>query len=174
MDYYPSGWHRGLILPKHRIRAEKALGRPLPKGAEVHHADGSKRPDAPLVICQDKDYHYLLHIRQRVRDAGGDPSRDRLCRYCGPLPIADFTPAKNKIGGVRNACRSCVRAISLQSRQARRASQDRRSRRYTEYDRALIVGGALSNSDLASLLGRSVEAIKTERQRIHLRQNRGR
>jgi hypothetical protein len=51
----------------HRRRAEKALGKPLPPGAEVHHADGSMRDDAPLVICQDRAYHMLLHKRMRER-----------------------------------------------------------------------------------------------------------
>lgn len=51
----------------HRRRAELALGKPLPRGAEVHHADGSMRDDAPLVICQDRAYHMLLHKRMRER-----------------------------------------------------------------------------------------------------------
>lgn len=52
----------------HRRRAELALGKPLPRGAEVHHADGSKGDNAPLlVICQDRAYHMLLHKRMRDR-----------------------------------------------------------------------------------------------------------
>lgn len=51
----------------HRRRAEQALGKPLPPGVEVHHADGSKADDAPLVICQDRAYHMLLHQRMRER-----------------------------------------------------------------------------------------------------------
>src|SRR6266487_382366 len=47
----------------HRLRAEAALGHALPVGAVVHHADGSLRDDAPLVICQDTAYHKLLHRR---------------------------------------------------------------------------------------------------------------
>lgn len=49
----------------HRRRAEIALGKPLPKGAEVHHADGTKGDNSPLVICQDRSYHMLLHKRMR-------------------------------------------------------------------------------------------------------------
>lgn len=51
----------------HRRRAEMALGKQLPAGAEVHHADGTKADDAPLVICQDRAYHMLLHKRMRER-----------------------------------------------------------------------------------------------------------
>lgn len=50
----------------HRIRAEKALGKPLPKGAEVHHAGAGTRDDGPLVICQDRAYHQLLHKRAEM------------------------------------------------------------------------------------------------------------
>ena len=47
--------------------AEKALGKPLPKGAEVHHVDGNSENDKPtnLVICPSHAYHMLLHARMR-------------------------------------------------------------------------------------------------------------
>lgn len=51
----------------HRLRAERALGKPLPGKVVVHHADGSKHPNAQLVICQDQAYHMLLHARMRAR-----------------------------------------------------------------------------------------------------------
>ena len=51
----------------HRRRAELALGKPLPRGAEVHHADGTTGDNAPLVICQDRAYHMLLHKLMRER-----------------------------------------------------------------------------------------------------------
>jgi len=72
---YPRKSTNGEMVLAHRLRAERALGRPLPPGAVVHHADGSRSPDAPLVICQDQAYHLLLHRRMRVKAAGGDVAK---------------------------------------------------------------------------------------------------
>lgn len=91
----------------HRIRAEKALGRPLPNGAVVHHADGSKADDAPLVICQDQAYHRFLHARMRVKAAGGNPNTDAVCPRCQQAkPRAHFRPHAGSTFGVR-MCLDC-------------------------------------------------------------------
>src|SRR3990167_4301210 len=79
----------------HRMRAERALGKPLPTGAVVHHTDGSKRADAPLVICQDNAYLRLLHRRMKIRAAGGNPNTDGFCTRCKQVkPIEAFYPGK--------------------------------------------------------------------------------
>jgi hypothetical protein len=105
----------------HRIRAERALGRPLPEGVEVHHADGTKRADAPLVICPDRAYHMLLHQRMRVVKAGGNPNTDRVCGRCrGVKPTTEFYPrADGNFGGFHSMCRECART-ELRARKARR------------------------------------------------------
>jgi hypothetical protein len=52
---------------RHITLAEEALGKPLPKGAVVHHWNGDKADNSPenLVICPNTTYHALLHRRQR-------------------------------------------------------------------------------------------------------------
>ena len=65
---------------EHILVAEKALGKPLPKGAEVHHY-GKKTDNTKLVICQDRAYHMLLHQRMRALKACGHASW-RKCGIC--------------------------------------------------------------------------------------------
>lgn len=101
-----SGGYRGANpIRLHVERAERALGRPLPKGTIVHHADGTKDDHAPLVICQDQAYHLLLHRRMRIVRAGGNPNTDSICRTCGPQPVENFSPHGS--GLPYPYCRSC-------------------------------------------------------------------
>lgn len=95
----------------HRVRAEMALGKALPSRAQVHHADGSRSDDAPLVICQDAGYHKLLHARMRVKAAGGNPNTDAVCGRCGRAKNRScFAPEARAVFGVRSACVGCVRS----------------------------------------------------------------
>jgi HNH endonuclease len=64
----------GQYKMEHVVLAEKALGRPLPKGAVVHHMN--EIPDdnfTPfnLVICPDQEYHFLLHKRAKELEKYG-------------------------------------------------------------------------------------------------------
>jgi len=76
--------HRGERVPPYVPIAEKALGRRLPKGAEVHHIDENPFNNEPtnLVICPDAAYHKLLHQRQRAFNACGK-YHWRKCQFCG-------------------------------------------------------------------------------------------
>jgi hypothetical protein len=57
---------KGKYIYEHRLIAEKVLGRYLPDGAEVHHIDGNglNNENDNLVICQNCEYHKLLHKRK--------------------------------------------------------------------------------------------------------------
>lgn len=72
----------GKDFREHRMIAEKALGKPLPPGVEVHHLDGGKENrDGNLIIVPDRAYHMLLHQRMRARAACGNPNW-RKCLFC--------------------------------------------------------------------------------------------
>lgn len=110
----------------HRLRAEKAFGKPLPAGVVVHHADGTKHDDAPLVICQDQSYHALLHARMRIFKAGGNPDMDAWCCYCKqPRPREEFHQRKNtfgrKPGSLTTVCKSCGVKRTRETRDRRRS-----------------------------------------------------
>lgn len=59
---------KGLVY-EHRELAEKALGKPLPNGAVVHHMRGPADNHAPfdLIVCPNQEYHQLLHQRMGHR-----------------------------------------------------------------------------------------------------------
>lgn len=96
----------------HRVRAERALGKPLPDGAEVHHLDGTKNADAPLVICQDVAYHRLLHMRERLLRRGGNPNTEKWCSDCrAPRPKSEFNRNRASLAdGLHHVCRGCASA----------------------------------------------------------------
>lgn len=69
---------------EHVLIAERALGKPLPPGACVHHVDENPANNNPLnlVICPDQAYHSLLHVRARALAACGNADW-RKCKRCG-------------------------------------------------------------------------------------------
>lgn len=82
VPHHPRANRRGYVF-EHVLLAERALGKELPIGTEVHHVNGDRGANrgGNLVVCQDHAYHALLHTRTRARAATGDP-RARQCVYC--------------------------------------------------------------------------------------------
>lgn len=80
---HPRANDRGFVQ-EHVVLAERALGKALPAGAEVHHVNEDRKDNGRgnLVVCQDHAYHSLLHVRARALRATGDASK-RLCCRCG-------------------------------------------------------------------------------------------
>lgn len=79
---HPRANPNGMTL-EHLLVAERALGKSLPDGAQVHHVNGDRSDNRPanLVVCQDAAYHKLLHRRQRALKACGNANWHK-CRYC--------------------------------------------------------------------------------------------
>ncbi len=127
---------------EHVVIAEQALGKPLPKGAHVHHVDEDKHnnANANLVICQDAAFHHLLHLRARIVRAGGDPNIQRLCYRCKLLKPINAMVKRHS--GRRNLTSECVACSVIAARKWRQLNPERYRARYMEYNR-LKAGGAL-------------------------------
>ena len=74
----------GIRKDEHILVAERARGKVLPVGAEVHHWNGVKADNAPsnLVVCPNHGYHRLLHYRQRALSESGHADW-KYCSFCG-------------------------------------------------------------------------------------------
>ena len=97
---------------EHIAIAEKALGKSLPQGAEVHHLNGDGRDNQPenLIILQNRAEHMAMHYRERAYDASGHAHYVK-CEYCKQYDDPDndmYTQARPK-SGFRARHRSCHR-----------------------------------------------------------------
>lgn len=57
----------GKQVKEHVLVVEEALGKPVPKGAIIHHLNGKPWDNRPtnLVVCPNQEYHMLLHKRTK-------------------------------------------------------------------------------------------------------------
>lgn len=79
----------GLAMPEHIVVAERQLGRPLYRGAEVHHKDQNPANNDPtnLQVCKNAEEHREIHrALKRVKKAKMLGSPNRLnwekCKHC--------------------------------------------------------------------------------------------
>jgi hypothetical protein len=70
-------------IPEPKDVAEKALGKPLPRGAVVHHIDENplNNEKTNLVICPSPGYHKILHQRLDAFKACGNYNWKK-CTFC--------------------------------------------------------------------------------------------
>lgn len=68
---------------EHVLVVEKALGHELPAGAEIHHINENRQDNRAtnLVVCQNKAYHKLLHVRATALETCGN-ANFRKCPFC--------------------------------------------------------------------------------------------
>lgn len=67
-------------IHEHILVAEKALGKLLPPKVHIHHY-GARGDNGKIVICQDAEYHKLLHIRTEALSVCGNANY-RKCSIC--------------------------------------------------------------------------------------------
>lgn len=91
---HPRADKKGYVL-EHLLVAEQALGRPIEAKHPVHHVNDIKNENRStnLVICEDQEYHLLLHKRERSYRASGNPDW-LICNICGVCdsPSAMYAP----------------------------------------------------------------------------------
>jgi hypothetical protein len=83
---------------EHIAVAERALGKMLPVGAQVHHINGDRSDNRPgnLVVCQDDGYHKLLHQRQAALEACGNADW-RKCKFCKQYDSPDNLSIRKQV-----------------------------------------------------------------------------
>jgi hypothetical protein len=105
-----------------RIIIERVLGKDQPYGSVMHHFDENKSNNnhCNLVLCQDDNYHKLLHQRTRAFYASGF-AHYRKCYICQKYD--DPINLTMRIGGgYHNAC------LNKHRRELYRANQSKKCR----------------------------------------------
>lgn len=106
---------RGTKTKLCRTICERAIGHSLDRRHPIHHFDENpaNNTNTNLVICEDQAYHRLLHYRQDIVRAGGNPDIEKYCWYCERiLPFSAFYVRPN--GKVGSGCKECHRVKALE------------------------------------------------------------
>lgn len=126
IDVYKNSLKGGI----HVVIAERALGKPLPKNAVVHHINGVKGDNrrGNHVICEDQAYHVLLHVRARALKACSNPNW-RKCTFCKrwDSPLAMKRPNTLRASYYHAAC---VAAYNLRQWRAKNPNREHRKETY--------------------------------------------
>lgn len=111
---HPRSTSKGYVK-EHILICEKALGKLLPLGSEPHHVDLSRNNNDPsnLILCQDRRYHMLLHIRTKALHECGNADW-RRCSICKQYDSQDRLVhrernARNGDSWHHNECRKIYR-----------------------------------------------------------------
>lgn len=100
---------------EHILIAEKALGKYLPEGIEIHHLDEvkSNNSNSNLIVCQDRSYHRILHSRAKSMKATGRADLHR-CSCCGEWKEYKYFGTKGN--WFRTACNDCRKHLYIEKR----------------------------------------------------------
>jgi hypothetical protein len=111
----------------HRVIAENAIGKELPKNSIVHHIDGDPRNNinTNLIILQSPKEHGLLHGRMKNKEKSWNPRIEKLCPICMIIkPLAAFGVSKHRRGdGFRAHCRACYNNRARIKKALKKASE---------------------------------------------------
>ena len=97
-------------IREHIAIVDNILGKPMPDGVQVHHY-GEKYDNSKMVICQDQEYHFYLHIRQKALTECGHANW-RKCKFCqeyAPVGELHCKKSSGKKGGWNVYHMGCAR-----------------------------------------------------------------
>lgn len=111
---------------EHRLVAQEALGRPLPRTAVLHHINGVRddNRNSNLVICENNSYHRLLHGRIAAKAACGH-AYWVMCYHCkewGPEESMYVHP--RRIYKYHQSCRNVWQNARYHARRAAMKQKD--------------------------------------------------
>lgn len=103
---HPRADEGGYVM-EHIVLAERAIGKPLPDGAVIHHVNGNPGDNRSenLVICEDQGYHNLVEQRTRALRACGRAGWLR-CKRCKEYDDPDNMNVPERGMAYHQACQT--------------------------------------------------------------------